>query len=362
MTGRSYAIVAGALIVVILAILILTQGQIFSMIASAARQPMTDEATDFFDAQRVHDLQTPEPFTILAAGDIADCQPNKRSSQLVRNLLYSLGLPRRTAIPNEGMIATTSMLNDHPDAIILALGDLAYRRGEPASFADCYGPYWGTAKNRTWPIPGNHEYKSRSAYGYYDYWQDRAGPDRQGYYALRSKAWLILGLNSEVDASPGSPQARWIETVLKGNPEKCVAAFYHKPAFSTVARKHSDDARALFQLMAAAGARFVLNGHNHFYERSKPLDGRGRPDEGGTIGFTVGTGGRVTSRQIEAAPFADSLITGTAGMLKLDFSEDGVNWRYLTESNTQGERGIISCHLPDPARGAQHHKLQQGPI
>ena len=352
MKRRTHLTVAGVLIVLVLTILILTQGQIISMIASAARQRATTEATDLFDAQRVHDLPTSESFTVLAAGDIADCAPNRLPRQLFRNLRYSVGLSRSRVIPNEGMIATTRMLNDHPNSIILALGDLAYRRGEPASFADCYDPNWGTAKNRTWPIPGNHEYKSRSAYGYYDYWQDRAGPDRQGYYALRSKAWLILGLNSEVDASPGSPQARWIETVLKGNPEKCVAAFYHKPAFSTVARKHSDDARALFQLMAAAGARFVLNGHNHFYERSKPLDGRGRPDEGGTIGFTVGTGGRVTSRQIEAAPFADSLITGTAGVLKLDFSQEAVNWRYLAESNLQTEHGTISCHLPDSGRGA----------
>lgn len=38
-----------------------------------ARDSDTHSGTDLFDAQRVHDLQTPEPFTILAAGDIADC-------------------------------------------------------------------------------------------------------------------------------------------------------------------------------------------------------------------------------------------------------------------------------------------------
>ncbi|WP_170428416.1 metallophosphoesterase family protein [Ruegeria arenilitoris] len=260
----------------------------------------------------------------------------------MRNLQYSLNIPRQKTTPNKGMVITTSTLKSYPEALVFGLGDLAYGRGEPVAFNDCYDPYWGAAKSRTWPAPGNHEYKSPGAYGYFDYWQERAGPDRAGYYALRSQNWLIFSLNSEIDASSGSAQAAWIKEMIKAKPDSCIGAFYHRPAYSTITRSGSEDAQRLFQIMADSGARFVLNGHNHFYERSKPLDGMGNPSEDGTINFIVGAGGKTTSEKIEPADFTDQLITNAAGVLKLDFSSDSVAWTYLTEQNTT-ESGMLSC-------------------
>ncbi|MFG6535669.1 metallophosphoesterase family protein [Sulfitobacter sp. 1A16787] len=321
-----------------------TEGQVFSIAASGIRSLASPLPSDMFDTNRVHKLDVALPFSVLAAGDIASCANGGYLGRTDRNLRYAVGLPRTEATPNEGMIETKNILEQYSEAAVLALGDLVYRRGEAVGFEDCYDPHWGAAWERTWPTPGNHEYHSPFAYAYYDYWQDRAGPDRNGYYALQAGNWLILSLNSEVNASEGSAQAKWAKEVLAAHPDNCTAAYFHKPAYSSVVRSGSNDARALFRLVAEAGVRFVLNGHNHFYERTAPLDAEGKPTEDGTIAFIVGAGGKSTRGDIEPAAFSERLITGTTGMLKLTFTDESAIWTYLTAPGSEEtDSGIIRC-------------------
>ena len=321
-----------------------TEGQVFSMAASGIRSLASPLRSSMFDTNRVHKLDVTVPFSILAAGDIAACANGGYFGRTGRNLRYAFGLPRTEATPNKGMLQTTSILEQYPETTVFALGDLVYKRGEAVGFEDCYDPFWGTVWERTWPTPGNHEYQSPFAYAYYDYWQDRAGPDRNGYYALQAGNWLFLSLNSEIDASQGSAQAKWLTKVLAAHPDSCIAAYFHKPAYSSVARSRTDDARALFQRVAEAGARFVLHGHNHFYERTAPLNARGQPERGGTIAFVVGAGGKLTRSKIAPAAFAARLITGTTGVLKLTFTNKAAEWTYLTgPGSTEADRGTIHC-------------------
>ena len=90
----------------------------------------------------------PDP-VILAAGDIASC----------------------TSTDDE---ATANLLDTLPGTI-LALGDLAYESGTAAEFTNCYNPTWGRHKARTMPSPGNHEYATPGASGYYGYFGAAAG-------------------------------------------------------------------------------------------------------------------------------------------------------------------------------------------
>jgi hypothetical protein len=321
-----------------------TEGQIFSIAGSGIRSLASPSQSQLFDNSRVHKLDVTLPFSVLAAGDVASCASRGYLSRMDRNLRYAVGLPRAEAVPNEGMIETTSILDQYPEMVVLALGDLVYKRGEAVGFEDCYDPYWGAAWARTWPTPGNHEYQSPFAYAYYDYWQDRAGPDRNGYYALKAGNWLILSLNSEIDASPGSAQAEWVKEVLAAHTDSCTAAYFHKPAYSSVARSRTGDARALFRLVAEAGVRFVLHGHNHFYERTVPLNADGKPTKDGTIAFVVGAGGKSTRGNIEPAAFSERLIARTTGMLKLTFKDKAASWTYLTGSgSTETDSGTIQC-------------------
>jgi hypothetical protein len=82
---------------------------------------------------------------LLAAGDIGNC----------------------LAAAEQGPYLTADLLAVQPEATVLALGDLAYTKGTAAEFANCYGPTWGRFKDRTRPVPGNHEYGTAGASGYF---------------------------------------------------------------------------------------------------------------------------------------------------------------------------------------------------
>jgi hypothetical protein len=79
---------------------------------------------------------------------------------------------------------------------VLTLGDEAYPHGTAQDFEECYEPSWGQFKERTRPIPGNHEYETEGASAYFDYFGDAAGDPDKGYYSYDLGAWHIVALNS----------------------------------------------------------------------------------------------------------------------------------------------------------------------
>src|SRR5581483_9429789 len=129
---------------------------------------------------------------IVGAGDIADC--------------------------NLKGAAMTAQLLDKIPGTVFTLGDDAYPIGSAENFKNCYEPTWGRHKARTYPIPGNHEYVTPGARGYFDYFGERAGDPSKGYYSYDVGAWHILALNSEIDTRANSPQVNWIRADLAAHP------------------------------------------------------------------------------------------------------------------------------------------------
>lgn len=276
--------------------------------------------------------QSDEGAVFLAAGDIANCG---RSSLLGRGfdrLIKHLGYDKLFKLRPVGAFETAQLIEQHPTANVLALGDLAYPDGQLVRFTDCYDKAWGRFKDRTFPTPGNHEYRTSGADGYFSYWSRRAGPDRRGYYLLRSNGWLILSLNSEIAADPGSPQYNWIKRTLKKHPTQCVLAFFHKPAVSSQKRRNSQSAKLLHQLLLGQGASVVLNGHNHFFEPVTTHE----PNESIPMRtFVVGTGGKVASR-IDVSTRKRAFPITTRGVLKLVLSPNRYRWQFLTVADPEG--------------------------
>jgi hypothetical protein len=148
---------------------------------------------------------------VVAVGDIASCRT---------------GGDEATAELVEGI-----------DGTVLALGDVAYPKGTAANFEECYEPSWGRFKGRTKPVPGNHEYYTEGARGYFEYFGEAAGHPEGGYYSYDLGAWHIVALNSnceEVRCGPASPQRRWLKEDLAANDEAlCTLAYMHHPRFSS---------------------------------------------------------------------------------------------------------------------------------
>src|SRR5439155_9561075 len=136
-----------------------------------------------------------------------------------------------------------------------ALGDNAYPNGTEVNYTECYQPTWGRFKKRTHPVPGNHDYDTPAAPGYFGYFGVAAGERGVGYYSYDLGAWHIIALNSNLDMSPGSPQERWLRADLAAHPKLCTLAYWHHARFSSGTTHGSDpQTQPLWQALYEAGA------------------------------------------------------------------------------------------------------------
>ena len=152
-------------------------------------------------------------------------------------------------------------------------------------FDRCYDPTWGRHKDRTRPSPGNHDYNTEGANGYFGYFGEAAGDPGEGYYSYQAGDWLVISLNSncdEVACDSGSPQEEWLRQQLEASEASCTAAYWHHPLFSSGDHGGDDSMRDIFATLYEYGAEIVLTGHDHNYERFAPQDPTGVHDPAAT--------------------------------------------------------------------------------
>ncbi len=268
-----------------------------------------------------------DPPTVVAAGDIADCR-------------------------REGDEATAELLGGI-EGTVLALGDEAYPRGTAREFEECYDPSWGRFEGRTRPVPGNHEYYTEGARGYFGYFGKAAGDPEEGYYSYDLGSWHVVALNSnceEVRCGPGSPQARWLKEDLAANDDaRCTLAYMHHPRFSSGEKHGSTDGgvEQLWEALYEANTDVVLSAHEHNYERFSPQDPRGRADpERGIRQFVVGTGGAAENYAIDR-PIENSEVQNdrTDGVLVMKLQPGSYEWRFVAvEGKEFADSGSARCH------------------
>lgn len=268
----------------------------------------------------------PAPVTLVGAGDIASCS-------------------------STGDEATAALLLGIPGTVF-TLGDNVYDNGTATEYASCYGPSWGQAsiKSRTKPVPGNHEYNTANATGYYGYFGAAAGDPTKGYYAYDAGAWRVYVLNSNCAAiggcSAGSLQEQWLRADLAANPRTCVLAMWHHPLFSSGEHGNGAATQALFQALYDMNADLVLVGHDHDYERFAPQTATGTPDNArGIVQVVVGTGGR--SHYAFGTIRANSIVRNgdTYGVLRLSLAAAGWSFSFVPEAGRSfADSGTGTCH------------------
>ncbi|HJW55180.1 MAG TPA: metallophosphoesterase [Burkholderiaceae bacterium] len=268
--------------------------------------------------------------TIFAAGDIAECKNIKPE--------------------NSGAAKTADMIAAGLDrdkrAAVLGLGDYAYPVGLLEEFADCYEPAWGRFRNRTFPAPGNHEYYTPSATGYYTYFGPAAGPDRRGYYSFNLGAWHLVSLNSNLQPADHQQQILWLQADLARHPAHCTLAFWHHPLYSSGGHGNNDRVKDLWQALSAAGADVVLVAHDHDYERFAPQDNTGRRDDiHGMREFVVGTGGARLTPLMFGKANSEVKNNSTHGVLRMVLKDTGYEWEFMpVPGGNFTDRGAALCH------------------
>lgn len=249
---------------------------------------------------------------LVAAGDVASCSSG-------------------------GDEATARLLDGLPGTVAV-LGDIAYGRGTDAEFARCYAPSWGRHKGRTRPSPGNHEYGTPGAAGYFGYFGRRAAPPR-GYYAYTLGAWRILVLNTNCGPAGGcgrgSPQERWLRGELARTRGRCVLAYGHHPRWSSGLHGPETSIDPLWRALAAGGAELYLAGHDHHYERFRP--------QRGVRQFVVGTGGRSLYPIVRRYAASQVRRATTFGVLELRLRPRSYAWRFVSVGASFSDTGSAPC-------------------
>jgi acid phosphatase type 7 len=234
---------------------------------------------------------------------------------------------------------TAQLLGQIAPSIVFTAGDNAYDSGTSAQYTNCYQPTWGQYKSKTKPVPGNADYNTSGASGYFNYF----GVPK--YYAYNAGAWRIYALNSEIDASSTSAQVQWLKNDLAANPKKCVLAYWHKPRWSSGVHGNNSNVQPLWQALYNAGAELVINGHDHSYERFAQLNANGTALNPGLREIVVGTGGSGHTGFGTILSTSRAHNSSTYGVLKLTLGSDGYNWKFVPISGqSYTDSGSTSCH------------------
>jgi hypothetical protein len=292
---------------------------------------------------------TVQPAPILmAAGDVAKCVA--------------------TLPPPASGEWTAKLIETEPTATVLMLGDGTYEEGTLAQYTNCYELSWGRFKNRTKPAPGNHEYRTAGAAGYFDYFGPLAGDRDKGYYSFDVGAWHIVALNSnppDVSMSATSPQTTWLKADLAASSAKCTLIYFHHPRFSS-GFEHGANVRGDPTWRAAYPAKvdIILGAHDHNYERfAKQTPDSVADPVNGIRQFVVGTGGydlqglrtpiaRNSEARVPDVPHtsltAEQVKALKSGVLKLELRETKYRWWFIQADGTaQGtvlDSGTADCH------------------
>jgi hypothetical protein len=278
--------------------------------------------------------------------------------------------------------ATAALVSGHQPAVqaVLLSGDNA-RFGVGASgisLLEYYRTYWASPSEANWgqfddialPTPGNHEYGETDAQGYFTYFAARlraitalpgysgaADVVGKGWYSLDLNGWHIISLNSMCSAvggcGPGSPQEQWLAQDLAAHPGVPIVAVWHEPRYACGGHNDVPEMQTLWADLVAAGADLVFGGHNHFYQRYKPLDAAtpAAVDELRGLTEVIDGSGGVTPYAVCSTvdPRVAAQIGGepSAGVVFLTLASDG-GWELEYRLVSDGS-------VFDAASGMSHH-------
>jgi hypothetical protein len=264
------------------------------------------------------------PQVVVGAGDIADC----------------------TTPWDEATAAVVSQIAGQ----VITMGDNAYENGTLDEFTNCYNPSWGQFKNRTRPAPGNHDYNTPAAAGYFTYFGSAANPIG-GYYSYDLGAWHLIAINSNCadigGCQAGSPQEQWLRADLAAHPAACSLAYWHHPRFSSGPHGSDTTFAPIWQALYDYHADVVLNGHDHDYERFAPQTPNGDLDPANGIReFVVGTGGRTASAfGLVRAPNSEVSRDVIYGVIKLTLYPASYHWEFVPIAGESfQDSGDYNCH------------------
>lgn len=287
--------------------------------SSSASPPdsQPEETTD-----RVADSKPEETIRqVVAVGDIAQCGSD--NDEAVADLVRAIA----------------------PE-VILVMGDLAYGSGSLQEYEECWTPSWGDLDPVIQPSPGNHDYRTPGAAGYFAQFGARVGSEDESWYAFETGGWHVVSVDSNCSegnrCEEGSSQLEWLARDLEASDASCTIAYSHHPRFSSGFHGDTGKLDEMWAIFERGGVDVVLAGHEHSYERFGPQDRDRSPDEEGIVLFVAGTGGAGLREFPDVKP--NSLVRESKhGVLELQLGEQSYEWAFRSLDDEIVDSGAGEC-------------------
>jgi len=245
-----------------------------------------------------------------------------------------------------GIDATAALIKARPNDPVLSVGDDT-ADGTTAEYNSFYNPAYGPFKSRIHPVPGNHEYNTAGATGYFAYWGAQAGPAGEGWYSFNlPNNWHVVALNANINHAAGSPQEQFLKADLAAHAGMNIIAFWHEARFTSCSVHHNDASLAPFwNDLYAAHADLVFNGDDHQYERFALQNPSQQADPNGIREFVVGMGGAPLYGFSTIQPNSQVHYNGSWGILVLDLFPHSYSWQFVpVAGHTFTDTGTQATH------------------
>ena len=214
-------------------------------------------------------------------------------------------------------------------AKVFPLGDEQYLHGEFPQFLASYDPTWGAFNAISAPVPGNHEYETPNAAGYFQYFNSvlsafgpTATDPAKGYYSFNLGDWHIVAINSNCFAIDCPAELSWLQQDLAADTHLCELAFYHHPV------------KKFAKPLAAQGVEVSLVGHRHVYERWNDVFGLDLRQ------LIIGTGGKSLGM---LDPAADKGVRAF-GAAQVKLNAGSYSWSFIDVTGAVRDSGSDTCH------------------
>jgi len=164
----------------------------------------------------------------------------------------------------------------HPD-FVLHTGDVIYDGKTDADFDSKFFAIYGALAEHVpfFPALGNHDFDWDGGKPYLaNFYLPQNSPGKGRYYSFNYAQAHFDALDSNQSLAPSSFQYKWFAHDLADSTQPIKIVYFHHPPYSSGFHGSSLNIRAsLAPLLKRYHVTLVLNGHDHDYERSKPIRG-----------------------------------------------------------------------------------------
>lgn len=172
---------------------------------------------------------------------------------------------------------------------VVSAGDQVYPDSSAANWEKKLDPphqFGGLASEVPFiPNLGNHDMKPTAD----EYFRRFPYVEGGRYFQASYRNVDTFSVDTNQSVAPGSPQHAWLSQALGDSTAAWKIVQVHHPVMSVISKVHYRHTSRLpgdlGPLLAKHGVDLVVAGHEHWYERSKPLN------DAGTVQLTVGGGG-----------------------------------------------------------------------